>query len=91
VEYWLALLMDLVEKVGFVVGAKPETVLDDNKATRRELNFMLMCDYKSYKIVREDCVCKTSFQDCFLTGMLLFCDVVGLTWFWILSIVIIDC
>ena len=48
-EYWLALLMDLVEKVGFVVGAKPETVLDDNKATRRELNFMLMCDYKSYK------------------------------------------
>lgn len=33
--------MDLVEKVGFVVGAKAETVLDDNKAIKRELNFML--------------------------------------------------
>ena len=57
-EYWLALLMDLVEKVGFVVGAKPETVLDDNKATRRELNFMLMCDYKSYK--KDVCVKRAS-------------------------------
>ena len=44
-EYWLALLMDLVEKVGFVIVVKAKTVLDDSKAMRRELNFMLMCVY----------------------------------------------
>jgi hypothetical protein len=38
----LLLLIDLVEKVGFVVGANADAALDDNNARITLLNFMLM-------------------------------------------------
>jgi len=38
----LLLLMDLVEKVGFVVGANADAALDDINARITLLNFMLM-------------------------------------------------